>query len=210
LLELRFTLKPPAGAAAESVKVRFCVPRDVIAMVGCGQLTVAPTVTERFAEVKPGAEAVTVAEPTFTPRTVGCVAGVVAPAAIVTVAGVTVTLLVSELLSVTVVPEAGAAWGKVIAKDVVAPRPTLTLAGRPIAPAVATVTFAVASGMKGVALAWITVVPSVSEVTGTFAVVEPAAKFTVAGTVATAVLLELRLTVTPPGGAAAESVRVRF
>jgi hypothetical protein len=64
--------------------------------------------------------------------------------------------------------------------------------------------------MKIVALAWITVVPRVSAVTGTFAVVAPAAKVTVAGVVATRVLLELTLTVTPPVGAAELKVSVRF
>jgi hypothetical protein len=41
-------------------------------------------------------------------------------------------------------------------------------------------------------------------------VVPPAAIFTVAGTFAAAVLLELKLMVTPPAGAGADRVRVRF
>jgi hypothetical protein len=86
----------------------------------------------------------------------------------------------------------------------------LTGAGRPIGPPVTTVTFAVASGINVVALAWITVEPKVKAVTGTFTVVAPAAKVTVAGVVATTVLLELVFTVRPVGGAAAERVSVRF
>ena len=58
--------------------------------------------------------------------------------------------------------------------------------------------------MNGVALAWITAEPIDTDVTGTLAVVAPAANVTVAGTVATAVLLELVFTVSPPAGAAAE------
>jgi hypothetical protein len=53
-------------------------------------------------------------------------------------------------------------------------------------------------------------VPGPTAVTGTMVVFAPATKLTVAGTVATAVLLELRLIVTPPKGASAESVSVRF
>src|SRR5438045_2845886 len=52
--------------------------------------------------------------------------------------------------------------------------------------------------------------PFATPVTGTGAVVVFCATVTVAGTVAAPVLLELRLTVTPPAGAALDSVRVRF
>ena len=112
-------------------------------------------------------------------------------------------------MSVTVTGLADAT-GRVIAKGAEPPKPTLTGEGTPIGPPVTTVTFAVASGIKIVALAWITVVPRVNAVTGTFAVVAPAAKVTVAGVVATVVLLELTLTVTPPVGAAELRVNVRF
>ena len=53
------------------------------------------------------------ADPKFTPLTCGCVAGVVCPAAMLTVVGDTVTFVVSLLLSVTVTPPDGAAAGKV-------------------------------------------------------------------------------------------------
>jgi hypothetical protein len=52
--------------------------------------------------------------------------------------------------------------------------------------------------------------PSATPVTGTFALVAPALKVTVDGTVAMAVFCELRLTVRPPAGAGAESARFRF
>jgi hypothetical protein len=134
---------------------------------------------------------------------------VVWPAEIKTVSGVTVTLVESALASVTVTSLADAT-GRVTAKGADPPSPMLTGAGRPIGPPVTTVTFAVASGINVVALAWITVEPKVKAVTGTFTVVAPAAKVTVAGVVATTVLLELVFTVRPVGGAAAERVSVRF
>jgi hypothetical protein len=104
----------------------------------------------------------------------------------------------------------GAGEGSVIANVPDWPSDTLVFAGTPMAPALATVTVAVASGILGKALAWITVVPNARPVTGTFTVVAPVLKLTVAGTVAVAGVLELRLMVTPPAGAALESVRVRF
>lgn len=61
----------------------------------------------------------------------GCVVGVSAPAAIVTLL-VTVALVVLLLLNVTVKPEAGAGVTSVTGKEVDAPRPTLAPVGRPI------------------------------------------------------------------------------
>ena len=49
-----------------------------------------------------------VAEPILRPVTIGCVAGVVDPARIVTEAGETVTFEVSLLARLTIVPPAGA------------------------------------------------------------------------------------------------------
>ena len=53
-------------------------------------------------------------------------------------------------------------------------------------------------------------VPGVTLVTATLTVVALAAKVTVAGTVATPVLLELKLMVKPPAGAGADRFKVRF
>jgi hypothetical protein len=207
--ELRFTLRPPAGAAPESVRVTLCGPNEVAVSVGCGHPTVAAIVTVWLEFVYPGADALIVVEPTLTPFTLGCVAGVVCPAAIVTVAGVTVALLGSALLKVTVTPPAGAATGSVTVKVAGPARGAVTPEGNPIGPAVTTVIDAVASGMKVVALAWIVADPSATAVTVTVAVVAPLANVTVAGTVATAELLELVLTISPAAGAGADSVRVR-
>ena len=60
------------------------------------------------------------------------------------------------------------------------------------------------------ALAVIVAVPGATPVTGTVAVVPFAAMFTETGTVAAAVLLEVRPTVKPPAGAGPDSVTVRF
>jgi hypothetical protein len=72
-----------------------------------------------------------------------------------------------------------------------------------------TVTVAVAGAMLA-ALAVMVAEPAATPVTGTVAVVAPTAKDTVPGTVAAAGLLELRFTVTPPAGAAADKVSVKF
>jgi hypothetical protein len=74
---------------------------------------------------------------------------------------------------------------------------------------IATVNVAVESGIF-TPLAWSTVEPFASAVTGTVAVFEPAANVAVAGTVATSRLLELTFTVKPEAGAAAERVSVTF
>ena len=43
--ELRFTVRPPAGAGAERFSVTFCVRIPAIVTVGCAKLTVAVPVT---------------------------------------------------------------------------------------------------------------------------------------------------------------------
>ena len=53
-------------------------------------------------------------------------------------------------------------------------------------------------------------VPAVTPVTGTLALVEPAANTAVADTVATPVLLELKFTVRPPAGAPLDNSSVRY
>ena len=80
------------------------------------------TVAVPLPEVKPTAEAVMLADPMPVPVNCGGVAGVVAPAAMVTVAGDTVTLVVSLLASVTVTPPAGAGADRVISRLAVRPR----------------------------------------------------------------------------------------
>ena len=134
----------------------------------------------------------------------------VCPAAIVTVVGETVTLAVSLLDRATVTPPDGAAAGNVTANAADWLGPTVTFDGRPMVPALTTVTLAVVSAKFGRELAWIVVVPSATPVTVTVALVALAAMVTVAGTVATPVLLELRFITTPPAGAGADKFSVRF
>jgi hypothetical protein len=151
-----------------------------------------------------------VAVPSLTPVIVGCVAGVVWPAAMVTLAGDMVSVLVSVLDNATFTA-AAAACGNVTAKVAVFPRPTVGLAGRPIGPAVTTVTATLVLGTFGASvLAVMVAEPKATAVTGTFVVVAPAAKLTLAGTVATLGALEFRLMVKPPAGAAPDKVNVRF
>jgi hypothetical protein len=73
-----------------------------------------------------------------------------------------------------------------------------------------TVTPAVVSARPGSALAWIVADPVATPVTGTVTLLAPDAKVTVGGTVATAMLLELRLIMTPPDGAGTDRFSVKF
>jgi hypothetical protein len=134
--------------------------------------------------------------PGIRPVTVGCVAGVVAPAAMKTLAGDTVTLVLSLLARLTVTPPAGAFWDRVTVNGFDWPKFTEVVAGTPIDIWV-TFTVAVADVMP-VALAVMVAEPTATPVTVTVALVAPAAKVTVAGTVATLVALEFRLTVKGP------------
>jgi hypothetical protein len=146
--------------------------------------------------------------PKLTPVTKGCVPGVVAPPGILTLAG-TVAVVGSELTRVTVIPVAGAFDGRDTLRAAVPPKATANVDGKVIVPALWTVTFAVASGMLGSELAWITADPKAAPVTGTRTVLVPAANVAVDPTVAFP-LLELRFTVRPVAGAFADSVSVRF
>ena len=120
----------------------------------------------------------------------------------------TVTFEVSPLARLTVRFEAAGA-PSVTANAADWPGATVTLAGRLMVPKLFTVTLAVAS-VRLAALAWITVDPAATPVTGTETLSVFCAIVTLAGTVATLELLELRLTATPPAGANAESFSVRF
>ncbi len=141
-----------------------------------------------------------VADPTPAPVTCGCTAGVVAPAAIDTLAG-TVTLDGSLLSRVTVTPPAGAGTDKVTANAADCPSPTAVLAGTLIVGTACTFTVAVAFGIPAALAVIVTGPPTATPVTGTGTLVAPAANVTVAGTVALLVSLELRLTTNPPAGA---------
>lgn len=136
------------------------------------------------------------------PVTCGWMNGVVCPAGMVTVDAEMLTLAGSLLTSVTVTGDEGAD-DKLTAKATDWPRTGLKLAGTLTLPAGRTVTLVVAPEMF-VPLAWITAEPGVPLVTGTFTLVAFGGKVTVGGTVATFVLLELKLMVSPPDGAGAE------
>jgi hypothetical protein len=118
---------------------------------------------------------------------------------------------VSLLESVTVTLDGGAE-GSVTVNVAVLLSPTVVLDGSPIAPALCTVTLVVAFGMFGAVVLAVIVTgpPSATAVIGTFTVFDPAAINTLAGTVATAVLPELRVTVIPPVGALADRFSATF
>lgn len=173
------------------------------------KLTDAVVFTVPVLDVYPGADAVTVTAPILTPVTCGCVVGEVAPAGTTNGPEEICAFDVSLLVTVSVTG-ASAGDGSVTANVTDWPRDTEVVVGVWSVPALCTVTEAVVSARLGKALAWITAVPSETPVTATVVVVAPCGKLTVAGTVATAVLLELTFTVKPPAGAAPESVKVRF
>jgi hypothetical protein len=212
LLELTLKVNPPAGAGLESVSVRFCVEVPLIVRLGGEKLTVVAvwTVTVPVPDVRPEDEAVIVADPTATPVACGCVAGWVCPAAMVTLGG-TVTFEVSELTSDIVTPAWGAGNDIVTGNDTDWPGATVVFVGTLILPAFCTVIVAVAFTTNDDEVDVVIVaVPDETLVTGTGTLVAPAARDTVAGTVATPVALEVRFTVRPPAGAGDASVSVRF
>jgi hypothetical protein len=137
----------------------------------------------------------------LTPVTNTCVADVVAPAAMKTLAGDTVTFDVSLLARLMVTPPVGAFANRDTGNVLNPPIPTDTLPTM-IEPREPTVTLAVADAIPVALAVIVTGPPTATPVTVTVALVAPAVKFTVAGTVATPVALEFRLTVNPPAGAA--------
>lgn len=148
------------------------------------------------------------ADPMLAPVIVGCTDGLTPPAAIVMLAGDTVAIDVLLLERVKVTPPVGAGVNNVIGNDVEVFNPTVGVLGIEIIPGGFTVTVPVASAIPVGLLASIVEVPTASAVTGTVVVFEPDRKVAVAGTVATLVSLEPRLTVIPPVGAAADNVSV--
>lgn len=114
------------------------------------------------------------------------------------------------LVKVTVTPPAGAAEGRVTAKAVDFPRPTLTFEGNESMPALCTCTEAVALDTPGVlALAVTRAVPTPVPVTCIDALVAPAWIVTEAGMLITPDGLAVRLT-TKAEGAPTGRLRVRF
>ena len=103
-LALRLTVSPPAGAGPDRVTVKFLDSVPVSVRLAGVKLSEAVVCTVRVAVPYPGAEAVMLAEPTFTPVTCGCAAGCVCPAGMSTDVGEMLTFAGSLLESVTVTP----------------------------------------------------------------------------------------------------------
>lgn len=206
LLDVSVTGTPPAGAITESVT---CMERETPASTVtfcCAKFIAAPIVAMPVPLPKPTAVAVMVAEPKLTPLKVGGTEGCVCPVSTVTEAG-TVALLVSLLDSaIVVLVTAGA--GSEMLKPTDPPGATVTLDTR-MAPEFWIVMLEEAE-VTPVAEAVITAEPGTKPATGTCAVVAPPAIRTVAGTLATAPLLEPSVTVNPPAGAAPERVNSKF
>jgi hypothetical protein len=133
----------------------------------------------------------------------------VAPAAIETEVGETVTFVRSLLASVTVTPPAGAGDGNEMANAADWPGATVTFAGRMIALPDWTLAVAVALATFG-ALAVMVAVPAATPVTATVAVVWFCGMFTDAGIVTIPPGDALNRTDKPPAGAGVDNVRVRF
>jgi hypothetical protein len=112
VLLAKVTNTPPAGAGADSVRIRGCDAVPVSVKVAGEKVSVAPTVTFWLVVPKPGAVAVIEDDPKATPVTLGCVGGCVRPAETVTVAGEMVTFVGSLLVKVTITPPVGAGLDK--------------------------------------------------------------------------------------------------
>src|SRR5438445_1303486 len=82
LLEPSPMTMPPAGAGAESVNLRFCVPAPAKVRLAGKKLRDAPTCTCWLVEPKPKAEAVNVIDPKLMPLNRGAENGAVWPSRI--------------------------------------------------------------------------------------------------------------------------------
>jgi hypothetical protein len=137
------------------------------------------------------------------------VSGVVWPAAIVTVEGETDTMAGLALDNVTTTPPCGAGEPRATERLVCCPRVNDRFDGTVMEPKTCTAMKTVAAVTFGeLQLAVIVAVPAATPVIGTVTLVAFASIVTVAGTVALAVLLELRVIVRPPAGAGAERSNV--
>ena len=149
------------------------------------------------------------AAPGALPVTCGAVAGVTAPAAIVTVDGEMLTLVLL-LDKETIVPPAGAGAERVICKGTDCPSATFGLVSV-IAPLFWTVTDVLAPVIPDTCeLAVTVVVPAATPVIETLTEVAPAMKVTVEGKLTMPAGLAARLTTRPPVGAGADNVNPRF
>ena len=168
------------------------------------------TCTVTAVVLTPGPLAVMLAEPRPTPVMVGCAPGAVWPARIVILGEEIVTFEVSPLARLMVI-SAGAGLERLTANVAEVPNPTLGLEGSVMLSGPVTTTLVVAAAtVVGTGVAVIVEGPGATEVINTFAEVAPAAIVTLAGTVATPVLLDVRFTLRPPAGAADEMFNATF
>ncbi len=205
LSELTLMVWPPAGAGEGTVKVRFCVVVAFSVRAPGDSPSAAPELTIAWpvAEVYPKAEAVMAHTPLFKPVSTGARFGVVEPSAMKILAGETVALDASLLLSVRNMPPAGAAVPSTTTNGTDCPGGTLVDGGTMIPARDAgadTLMLAPALPKFGV-LAVIVAAPAAVPLTLMDTLDVKGANSTVGGTLATAVLLELRLAVNPPAGA---------
>jgi hypothetical protein len=206
-----------AGAGKDKFSCRFCVPVPLIVRLGGEKLMVAVgpgaglvTCTCPLAVGKPKADAVMLADPAPTPVTVIATRVLVAPSGMKMVLGNAVAIEELLLASVMDTPPVGAAAPNVTGKLTELATGTVTPTGTTIPPAAAWVTVTEAVALpRPVALAVMITDPAATLVTGTDTLVVPAAKVAVGGTVATAGLLALRLTVNA-AAVGAERFSVRF
>ena len=128
----------------------------------------------------------------------------------VTLAVDSVTLLVS-VLAKAMVTGAAAGDDRLTGKLAVWPNPSVPLAGRLMVAVFETVTLVVALAMPGATAAAVMVAePGATAVSSTLTVVPPPGKLTLVGTVTAPVFPEVRFTVRPLGGAAAERFSATF
>lgn len=209
LLELRFTVRPAAGAGPESVRLKFCEEPLAKEIVAGDSVKNAVTFTVCVAELNPVAAAVIVEVPAPAPFIVGCTEGVAEPAGMKTLLAESVTDALLEV-RLTVMPPDGATEESVTWTGTVWPRVSVALGGICTLPRFDTVTLAVAATTFGmVAEAVITVEPELTPVTGTDTEVAFCRIVTEAGTVAAWVLLDSRFTVRLLG-AGPDRARVRL
>lgn len=202
--ELSVTVNPPAGACTGSVTTSVCVdPMPVIVrLVGENPNAGDPelTTTVSLLPVMLYEAAEIVADPIDTPFNIGDCTVVVAPCGIRMFSGVIVTFPVSLLVRLMNTPPDGAGLDNVIGNATCWPGATITPEGRMMSRVNVTATFAdAADTVAKLVVAVITADPAPVAVTGTLMLLEFAAIVAVAGTVATLVLFEARLTARAAG-----------
>ena len=204
-VELRATVKPPAGAGAARFRTRFAiVPLPPIVRL-CGEKpTAVPTNTDSLSPVKPDADALSVAVPKSTPVIRTGTGDVVVPPGTMRELGDTVSFDVSLLESTTNAPPGPARFANTSGNWSVWPGRSESPEGKMISGVEVTTTVTVALDILGAApLAVMVAVPAARPVTGTLTPLEAAAKVTVAGAVTNPELLETKLTTSthrPPAG----------